>query len=194
MSRKLFRTATLGAASITAVLAFGVTGASAATVDGADVPCQQTGLVRDGSNLTAAVKDPTASVSVDVDATGCDIGVYYGSGTSGSVNGADIQGAKYYGIVVNAAVVEVDGAKIHDIGDTPIGANNPLKGMQRGVGVLYTTLDQANEVKYQNGDQSWVKTTGTRTGVAKGHIKDSVIEDYQKNGVVVSGPGRLRDP
>ena len=38
---------------------------------------------------------------------------------------------------------------------------------------------------YQNGDPSWVKTGDA----AMGHIKDSVIKDYQMNGVVVSGPG-----
>ena len=64
--------------------------------------------------------------------------------------GADIHGSKYYGIVVNAAEVDVDGATIHDIGDNPVGVSS-LRGMQRGVGVLYTTLDQANEVKYQSG-------------------------------------------
>lgn len=38
--------------------------------------CTVTGFVRDGINLTAAQINP-ATVSGDVDATGCNIGVYY---------------------------------------------------------------------------------------------------------------------
>ena len=39
--------------------------------------CTQTGFVRDGINLTAALINPTGTVSGDVDATGCNIGIYY---------------------------------------------------------------------------------------------------------------------
>ena len=51
--------------------------------------CESTGLVRDGSDLTAALKDPVAPV-VDVDASGCDIGVYYSPDSA--ADAADIHG------------------------------------------------------------------------------------------------------
>jgi len=130
--------------------------------------CTETGLVRDGINLTAAVFNPTALVTGTVDATNCNIGVYYGPGTSGSVVGAEIFGANYYGVVVNAAAVDVTGSTIHDIGETP------FNGSQHGVGVLYTTIDQA----------------GTVTGAsATGTLSGNTIFNYQKNGVVISGSG-----
>jgi hypothetical protein len=102
--------------------------------------CTETGLVRDGINLTAAVFNPTTTVTGTVDATGCNIGVYYGPGTTGSVDVAEIFGATYYGVVVNAAAVDVTGSSIHGIGEVP------FNGSQHGVGVLYTTVDQAGNV------------------------------------------------
>lgn len=50
--------------------------------------CQPTGLVRDGINMTAAVINPASPVTGNVYAGGCNIGVYYGPGNTGSVNGA----------------------------------------------------------------------------------------------------------
>jgi hypothetical protein len=129
--------------------------------------CAATGLVRDGIDLTAALIDPT-TVSGTVNASGCNIGVYYGPGTTGSVSGANISGANYYGVVANAASVNVTNTSIHDIGETP------LNGSQHGVGVLYTTVNQA-------GASTGTSATGTLSG--------SAITNYQKNGVVVSGPG-----
>ncbi|HVA85495.1 MAG TPA: right-handed parallel beta-helix repeat-containing protein [Candidatus Saccharimonadales bacterium] len=130
--------------------------------------CSPTGLTRDGINLTAAILNPLTPVAGTVNATGCNIGVYYGPGTSGSVSGANIFGANYYGVVANAASVSVSNTSIHDIGETP------LNGDQHGVGVLYTTIDQA----------------GTHTGAsATGTLSGTTITNYQKNGVVVSGTG-----
>lgn len=57
--------------------------------------CTTTGFVRDGIDLTAAYIDP-ASLPPTVDATGCNIGVYYGPGTTGTVSSVDISGANYY--------------------------------------------------------------------------------------------------
>lgn len=130
--------------------------------------CTQTGLFRDGTNLTAALFNPTTTVTGTLDATGCNIGVYYGPGTSGTVSGADISGANYYGVVVNAASVNVTGANIHDIGMVP------LNGMQLGVGVLYMTLDQALNV------------TGPS---ASGTLSGSTFTNYQKGGIVANGSG-----
>jgi hypothetical protein len=128
--------------------------------------CTPTGLVRDGIDLTAA--QIGGNVTGNLDATGCNIGVYYGPGTTGSVSGANISGANYYGVVANAAAVNVANTSIHDIGETP------LNGSQHGVGVLYTTINQ----------------DGLTTGpAATGTLSRTTITNYQKNGVVVSGNG-----
>lgn len=127
--------------------------------------CAPTGLVRDGIDLTAARIG--GDVSGSLDASGCNIGVYYAPGTTGTVSDADIHGANYYGVVANAAHVTVADSQIHDIGESP------FNGTQHGVGVLYTTVDQS----------------GAPTGsAATGTLSGSTITGYQKNGVVVSGP------
>ena len=64
--------------------------------------------------------------------------------------------------------VNISSSSIHDIGESP------LNGSQHGVGVLYTTVDQVGN------------TTGA---AATGTLRGTTITDYQKNGVVVSGPG-----
>jgi hypothetical protein len=128
--------------------------------------CTPTGLMRDGINLTAAVINPTSTVTGMVDASPCNIGVYYGPTHSGTVSAANISGANYYGVVANAAHVDVTNTSIHNIGESP------FNGTQHGVGVLYTTIDQAGN------------TTGTS---ASGILSGSTISLYQKNGVVVSG-------
>ena len=136
----------------------------------ASAPCVPTGLIRDGINLTAAEVDPTGTVTGPVDASGCNIGVYYGPGTSGSVTNADISGADYYGVVVNAAAVNITNSSIHNIGKVP------FDGTQHGVGVLYTTINQA---------------LGVTGPAATGTLSGNTITLYQKNGVVVSGTGAV---
>jgi hypothetical protein len=130
------------------------------------VVCTPTGFYRDGINLTAA--QIGGAVTGTLNATGCNIGVYYGPGTTGTVNAANISGANYYGVVVNAANVNIATSTIHDIGESP------LNGSQHGVGVLYATINQ----------------DGTSTGTsATGTLSNTTITKYQKNGVVVSGSG-----
>ena len=125
--------------------------------------CQPTGFMKDGMNLTAAVIDPSSPVTGPVDASGCNIGVYFGSGNSGSVDGAEIFGANYYGVVVNGSTADVTNSRIHDIGESP------LNGSQHGVGVFYgATLDGS-------------PSSGTLSG--------NTITNYQKNGVAVDGAG-----
>ena len=126
--------------------------------------CTPTGFFRDGVNLTAAQIGGT--VTGNLDASGCNIGVYYGPGTSGSVTNANIFGANYYGVVADGAGVNISGAQIHDIGEVP------FNGAQHGVGVLYTTV-------HQDGTTTATPATGTLGG--------STISRYQKNGIVVSG-------
>ncbi|HEX4863933.1 MAG TPA: hypothetical protein VFV02_07665, partial [Acidimicrobiales bacterium] len=76
--------ATVGGTAVTRVAAAG---------------CTPTGFMRDGMNLTAA--QIGGNVTGSLDATGCNIGVYYDNTTSGNVTGATIFGANYFGVVVN---------------------------------------------------------------------------------------------
>jgi len=54
--------------------------------------------VRDGINMTAAVIDPTTTVTGQVNATGCNIGVYVGT-VDATIDTAEILGANYFGVV-----------------------------------------------------------------------------------------------
>jgi hypothetical protein len=44
--------------------------------------CTATGFIRDAIDLTAAMINPPGTVTGDVDATGCNIGIYYSAGTA----------------------------------------------------------------------------------------------------------------
>jgi hypothetical protein len=102
-----------GLAALSLVMAAHPSRAAAATT------CTPTNYIRFGINLTAAVVNPSAPVSGNVNAAGCDIGVYYGPGASGTVNGADISNATYYGVVNNGGDVTVEYSTIHGIGRAP---------------------------------------------------------------------------
>jgi len=130
--------------------------------------CTQTGFFRDAINMTAALINPVDTVSGTVDATGCNIAVYYDSnGLGGTVKAADIFGSNYFGVLVNgdAGPVSVDvlNSTIHDIGESP------LNGSQHGVAVYYRAFFLG--------------------GGATGKINGNTIERYQKGGIVVNGVG-----
>src|SRR5947208_13428937 len=102
--------------------------------------CMPTGFIRDGMNLTAAVIADGDISNQTIDATGCNIGIYYGPGTSGTVENSDISGSNYFGIVatgedsvlnVGTTSVDVTNSKIHNIGE------KPFNGTQHGVAVYY---------------------------------------------------------
>jgi hypothetical protein len=113
--------------------------------------------VRDGIDLTAAQIGGT--VSGTLDATGCNIGVYYGPSDTGSVStGADIFGANYFGVVVNGASVNVAHASVHNIGEVP------FNGAQHGNAIVYV-------------------------GGASGTISGTTVTSYQKNGITVRDAG-----
>jgi hypothetical protein len=119
-----------------------------------------------GSNgLTAAVVNPAGTVSGPVDATGCDIGVYFNQG-SGSVSKADVFGALQFGVLVNGDTttvsVDIADSTIHHIGDVPFNGN------QRGVAVYYRAF---------------------LGGSARGKITGNTISQYQKGGIVTNGRG-----
>lgn len=108
--------------------------------------------------MTAALVNPVSPVTGLLDATTCNIGVYFGPGATGTVAGADIHGANYFGVVNDGGAVNISNSSIHDIGETP------LNGSQHGVGIYFT---------YSNGG------TGTISG--------NTISNYQKGGIVVNG-------
>ncbi len=122
------------------------------------VTCTPTGFFRDSINMTAA--QIGGDVTDALDATGCNIGVYYDATNTGNVTDADIYGANYFGVVVNGGTVDVTGSAIHDIGETPV------NGTQHG-----------NAVYYVYGSSS----TGTVVG--------NDIWNYQKGGIVANGTG-----
>ena len=130
------------------------------TTSSTTVPCYSTGFMRDGIDMTAA--QIGGNVTGGLDASGCNVGVYYDSTHTGNVTGADIHGANYYGVVVNgdagAVTTNVKTSNIHDIGETP------LNGTQHGNAIYYLG-------------------TGTATGVISGNT----ITNYQKGGITVNG-------
>lgn len=121
--------------------------------------CTATGFYRDGINMTALVINPSGTVSGALDATGCNVGVYFGPGATGTVDGAEIFGSNYFGVVNNGGTVTVQNSTIHDIGEVP------FNGTQHGVGVYFA---------YDTG--------------ATGAVLNNHVWHYQKAGIVVNGP------
>ena len=124
------------------------------------VTCTPTGFVRDSINLTAAMINPHGTVTGQVDATGCNIGVYYGHGVKGTVSHAEIFGTNYFGVVNDGGNVTIKDSAIHNIGEVP------FNGTQHGVGIYFSFGSSA-----------------------KGNIQNNQVWKYQKNGIVVSGTG-----
>jgi hypothetical protein len=128
--------------------------------------CTPTGLVRDNIDLTAALINPE-TVSGPVDATGCNIGVYYGPGSRGVIKDAEIFGANYFGVVANGdqgrITLDVVDSVIRDIGESP------HTGSQHGVAIYVRAFTNAGAVS--------VRLMGNR------------IWGYQKGGIVANGSG-----
>jgi hypothetical protein len=120
--------------------------------------CTPTGFVRDAINLTAALINP-ASLTGDLDATGCNIGVYFSISAHGQIENANIHGANYFGIVNNGGHVDVRNSTISDIGEKPF-----------------------------NGDQHGVAIYWAFGSAATGDIQGNHVWNYQKGGIVVNGP------
>src|SRR6202163_4537845 len=151
----------IGLLSSSAVMAALLVAGLGTVTSAAAVTCTPTGFFRDGINMTAA--QIGGDVTGSLDATGCNVGVYYDNTTSGNVTGATISGANYFGVLVNGDVgavsVNVTGSAIHDIGETP------LNGTQHGVGIYYRAFG----------------------GSASGTISGNTVTHYQKNGITVNG-------
>ena len=157
------------AAAITLIGVFGAGHAVAA--------CTQTGFYRDGINMTAAVIATGDVTNETVDATGCNIGIFFGPGTSGTVDSSDVSGANYFGILVSGDIVDSSGnatspgatsvdvtnSVVHNIGE------NPFNGTQHGVAIYYRACASGSS--------------------ATGTISNNAISSYQKGGITVNCPG-----
>jgi hypothetical protein len=116
------------------------------------------------------------NVNGDLDATGCDIGVYYNGDNTGTVKGANIHDANQYGVFVdnNAGDVTVDvsDSTISNIGHHTGGTFTP-NGTQGGVGIYYSALNGSSSVN--------------------GKISNNDVNQYQKGGIVVNGTNATAD-
>jgi hypothetical protein len=133
--------------------------------------CTATGVFRDGIEMTAA--QIGGNVTGTLDAGGCNIGVYYGPGTSGNVTGADIFGANYFGVVARGASVNVTNSDVHDIGE------GPLDGSQHGLAIYFATVDTGNATTQP------ACTSGSTTGTISGNS----VDNYQKGGIISNCTG-----
>jgi hypothetical protein len=173
------RDTVLCGAVLAVALSFGVAAKANAT-------CTLTGFFVDGFNLNAAMINPGGLNGTALDATGCNIGVYYDDGTNigpvgGTVTGATISGANYFGIVVNGGHnkapvnVNVTNSTIQNIGEVP------QNGTQHGVAIFYT-----------NGSTSAMaddSRTCSGAGMTTGDISGNTVSGYQKNGIVAKCAG-----
>jgi parallel beta helix pectate lyase-like protein len=142
--------------------------------------CTPTLFRRDGRFLTAAVIGTALPIArTVVDATGCDIGIYYPPGTTGSVDQSTIAGAFYFGVVNHSAVVNVTRSSVSNIGD------RPFSGAQHGNAIFYTT---ENQVLGTDGSDVIVAA-----GTASGTISGNSVSLYQKGGIIVRGAGSSAD-
>ena len=119
--------------------------------------------------LTAAIVDPSSPVTGTVMPTGCDIGVYFAPGQSGTVDNATISGFAEYGVYNEGGTVNVTDSKISDIGDTP------FDGAQYGIGVYFLNPN--------------LVSSASLSSPATGTISGNTISRYQKGGITVNGAG-----
>jgi Periplasmic copper-binding protein (NosD) len=151
-------------------------------VNGVAGACLATPFIRDGIVQTATVIGTAAPITrTIVDATGCDIGIYYPPGTTGSVDQSTVAGARYFGIVNHSGHVDVTRSSVSNIGDRPA-----FSGAQHGIAIIYTT---ENEVI----DPITGAITVVAAGSTSGAISDNQVSLYQKGGIVVRGLGASAD-
>jgi hypothetical protein len=155
-ARTLSVKALLVCAFLLAAFTIGASKASAAAV------CLPTDFTQDSHILTAALINPVdAAVPPNLDATGCDIGIYYNSSGTHSLASKSVFGATYYGVLSNGngVLTNITKSSVYDIGDQP-----SFTGSQHGMAVAY-----------RNG--------------ADGMLDHSQLYDYQKGGVLADGTG-----
>ncbi|HEU5423000.1 MAG TPA: right-handed parallel beta-helix repeat-containing protein [Nitrolancea sp.] len=125
--------------------------------------CSQVTTLK-GQMTASVIATSDQVVTGDIDATGCDIGVFVGSGVSGVTVNATVHDANQYG-VFNQGNVTVDQSEISNIGNHSGGVFAP-NGGQTGLGVYFAFGSNAS-----------------------GAVTNSVIRAYQKGGVAVNGSG-----
>jgi hypothetical protein len=119
--------------------------------------CLPTTYMQDGQPLTTAVLN-TNEANANVDASGCDIGIFYNDNATHTVSNTSVFGAKYYGILTDGTGTTniTNNSSVYSIGD------HPLSGTQHGI-----------DIAYRNG--------------AKGTVQGDQIYGYQKGGVLADG-------
>lgn len=152
-------------------------------VSAAAASCTATGYIEDGINLTAA--QIGGNVTGPLDAGGCNIGVYYGPGTTGTVTGADIFGANYYGVLNNGGTVDVLDSTVRDIGESP------LNGAQHGDAIAFrngaTGTISGNDVYNYQKTGILVTGDGTSASVFNNVVRGAGDIDYiAQNGIQIS--------
>lgn len=147
---------------IISILSFSVLLLVLAIVPSYAATCNPTGFFRDGINMTAAYINPSSLPSV-VDATGCNIGVYFDQ--NGSVEDTEVYGSNYFGVLVNGdandIVVDVKDSNIHNVGEVP------FNGTQHGVAIYYRSFDLGGSVS--------------------GKVSGNIVSSYQKGGITANG-------
>ncbi len=78
--------------------------------------CQATKL----HGLTAAVVNPTRTVTGTVHATGCDVGIYVSPGRTAHIVNASISGAKQYGLLVNDGNAVIQNMRASGVRGAPV--------------------------------------------------------------------------
>jgi len=158
--KKVYFLACVVAALMAAALTFAAAQASACSA----IP-EATFSIDTISGLTAAEIN-TSVTGGTVNATGCDIGVYFSPGKTGVVRNATVFGAQKAGIVNNGARVTIDSNAVYQIGDTP------LDGVQYGLAIY---------------------VYGQGSSLASGDVTNNTVWSFQKNGITVHGPNARSD-
>jgi hypothetical protein len=120
-------------------------------------------------NLTAARVGGNATGNID--ATGCDIGVYFNASNSGKVKNASVHDANQYGVFVDGNIagdtpVNITNSEVYNIGNHSAGVFAP-NGNQTGVGIYYAGFNVP--------------------GTVSGNVSNNDVHAYQKGGIVVNG-------
>jgi hypothetical protein len=101
-------------------------------------------------------------VSGDINAHGCDIGVYVGAGVTGVTISANIHDANNYGILVDGSA-DTTTSTVTNTGNHN-GSDFAPNGVQTGIGIYY--------------DEN-----------SNGAIDNNIVNNYQKGGIVAKGAG-----
>lgn len=99
----------------------------------------------DGTLTAAVVASSGQSVTGDVDATGCDIGVYVGPGVWDVTITASIHDADRFGVFSVGGNTTVTGSSIYNIGNHD-GIKFAPNGAQTGIGILFGAITTPNVV------------------------------------------------